>query len=59
MKMLVLRTKKENFEQIMGAYFKVCGLLHDEFEVAVKDVTLNEDTVDLTVETKVPTEALN
>lgn len=57
--MLILRIKKENFEQIMGTYFKVCGILDPMTNIKVYDLFVDEDEIEVNVELEKIEETLN
>lgn len=57
--MVTLRITKENFDQLIGMYFKVCGLLDPDVDVSVLDASVNSDGVEFTVNTTKNLETLN
>lgn len=57
--MVTLRITKENFENLMGTYFKVCELLDPETNIDVLDIFVGEDAIDINVDVKLNKETMN
>ena len=57
--MVTLRITRENFENLMATYFKVCGLLDPEADIDVLDIFVGEDAIDINVDVKLNKETMN
>ena len=57
--MVTLRITRENFENLMATYFKVCELLDPEADIDVLDIFVGEDVIELNVDIDKIKETLN
>ena len=57
--MVTLRITRENFENLMATYFKVCELLDPEADIDVLDIFVGEDAIELNVDIDKIKETLN
>ena len=57
--MVTLRITRENFENLMATYFKVCELLDPETNIDVLDIFVGEDAIDINVDVKFNKETMN
>lgn len=57
--MVTLRITRDNFETLMGTYFKVCELLDPDAKITLVDVFVDEDSIDLNVDISKEKDTMN